>query len=170
MPKKFFKSISPKPEKIHNSKLLKIFGDVLHSHALWHLHRNTISTAFFVGIFCAFLPLPGQMFIAAALAMLLRCHLPMATLLVWITNPVTMPAIFYGNYLLGAFLLGSPGIELSGPLNLGTLQEKFSLIWQPLLLGSVVAGLFFGSLSYGLVRVLWRILVIRQWFNRKKNR
>lgn len=171
MPRKFLKSISPKPEKFFGTTLNAVFGDTLHSHWLWHLHRNTASTAIFVGVFCAFLPIPGQMLVAAGLAILLRCHLPIATLTVWITNPLTVAPIFYGCYSLGCFLLQQTPLTISGPdsITIQLLLKEAGTIWQPLLLGSVIAGLFFGSIGYGVVRVAWRFSVAKRWLNRHKN-
>ena len=170
MPRKFFKSISPHPDKLFGSTLNAIFGDILHSPWLWHLHRSTVSTAFFVGIFCAFLPFPGQMLIAAGMAILLRCHLPIAMVLVWITNPLTIAPMFYGSYALGCFLLQEIPLRIGNPesITFTLLRAEIANIWQPLLLGSLVAGLFFGSLAYGAVRVSWRLLVIKRWLSRHK--
>jgi len=169
MPRKFFKAISPKPDKLFGATTSAIFGDVLHSHWLWHLHRHTVSTACFVGIFCAFLPIPGQMLVALSLAILLRCHLPIAILLVWITNPITIAPIFYASYTLGCFLLSEAPITIGGSngVTLAMLYEEVHSLWQPLLLGSVVAGLFFGSLAYGVVRIAWRLAVIKRWQKRR---
>lgn len=170
MPRKFFKSISPKPDKVFGSGLSSVFGDILHSPWLWHLHRNTVSTACFVGIFCAFLPIPGQMLVAAALSIALRCHLPIAMLLVWITNPLTIAPMYYGAYLLGCFLMQLTPISIGAPehLTYELIVREIMDIWQPLVLGCLVSGLFFGSLAYGAVRVSWRLLVINRWLSRHK--
>jgi uncharacterized protein (DUF2062 family) len=59
----------------------------------------------FIGLFCAFLPLPFQMVIAASLAVLSRCNVPIAVVLVWVSNPITMTPMLFFSYQLGAWLL-----------------------------------------------------------------
>jgi len=54
-----------------------------------------------VGLFCAFVPLPIQMLLAAAAAIIFRVNLPISVGLVWITNPVTIPPMFYFCYKVG---------------------------------------------------------------------
>lgn len=168
MPRKFFKTFTPSRELFQTGWLANAFGEHLHAHDLWHLHRHTVSAAFFVGVFVAFIPLPAQMFIAAAIAIVIRCHLPIAVITVWLSNPLTMPAIFYGNYLLGCFLLQVDAINFAEGLSFNTLKQELMNVWKPLLVGSAVAGFFFGSLSYGTVRLLWRALVVRRWRKRQR--
>ena len=53
--------------------------------------------AFFVGLFVAFMPIPGQTIAAAVLAVLLRCNLPLSVGLVFVTNPdYHRPSVFHG--------------------------------------------------------------------------
>ena len=66
----------------------------------------------------AFLPLPFQMFIAAFIAFYANANLPISVGLVWISNPLTIPPLFYGTYLLGAWMLDTPTAELEIELSL----------------------------------------------------
>ena len=113
MPRRFIKRITPDTEKLKAHKHLSIFGELLHNPNLWHMNRRSISGAVAVGIFCAFIPVPFQMVIAAAAAIMFRVNLPISVVTVWLSNPVTMPALFYGCYFLGAMLLGTPAQEFS---------------------------------------------------------
>lgn len=94
MPKKTLKSLIPSVARIREIKSLGILGDWIYATNLWHINRYSASMAFFVGLFTAFMPIPGQMLLAASLALLLRCNLPLSVALVWVTNPLTMPALF----------------------------------------------------------------------------
>ena len=171
MPKKFIKRYMPDSEKIRNNEQLnKIFGTLLHDPNLLHLNRRSVSMAFFVGLFMAFVPLPSQMIMAAAVAIYLRCNLPIAVGLVWITNPVTMPPIFYFAYKVGATILNTPERAFTFDLSWSWLETELEAIWQPFLLGCTVSGLVFGILGFGLIRLLWRFHIISTIKERKKKR
>ena len=102
MPKRLLKSFMPNAARIREIKSLQSLGDWIYEPNLWHLNRYSASMAFFVGLFVAFIPIPGQMPVAALVALLVRCNLPLAVGLVWLTNPVTMPPLFYMAYRVGA--------------------------------------------------------------------
>lgn len=103
MPRKFLKKFMPNPHEIKNNKFLSLFGKVLHEPNLWHMNRRSMAGAFFVGLFFAWWPVPFQMVLAAGGAILLRVNLPMSIALVWITNPLTMPPMFYFAYVVGTW-------------------------------------------------------------------
>jgi len=161
----------PDHEKIRNNKQLnKVFGTLLHDPNLLHLNRRSVSMAFFVGLFFAFVPLPTQMIMAAAVAILVRCNLPISVGLVWITNPFTMAPMFYFAYKVGAWILDTPEHAFTFELSWEWLGTELEAIWQPFLLGSTVSGLFFGALGYGTIRLLWRLHIISTIQKRKRRR
>lgn len=170
MPKKTLKSITPSPERMRQIKSLRILGDWIYATNLWHINRYSSSMAFFVGLFVAFMPIPGQMVAAAMLAVLLRCNLPLSVGLVWITNPVTLPAVFYLAYRLGAMIVEVPMQAIEFELSFHWLNHNLQAIWQPFLLGCLLCGLFFGSLGYFVISILWRIRVAHMWKERAKRR
>lgn len=170
MPRKLLRRWSPDPQKIRNAPGVRLLGKLLDDPNLFHLNRHSVSVAFFVGIFVGFLPIPGQIPLAALLALLLRCNLPISVTLVWISNPFTFPVIFYGTYKLGAWMLGEKHEPFTFELSWQWLTTGFPAIWQPLMLGSVAAGLFFGTLFYFLVRWGWRWHVIDRWKQRRDSR
>ena len=170
MPKKTLKSIVPSPARMREIQSLRLLGDWIYATNLWHINRYSASMAFFVGLFVAFMPIPGQMLLAALLAVLLSCNLPLSVGLVWITNPVTMPAIFYMSYKVGALLIDVPVKEVEFELSIYWLTHSLSAIWKPFLLGCLVSGLFFGSLGYFVLSMLWRWRVAHHWHQRKRQR
>lgn len=107
------------------------------------------------------------MLVAAVLAVIFRSNLPVSVGLVWITNPLTMPPIFYCTYLVGDFLLGSPAGNIEFELSMEWLSESLSLIWWPLLFGSVLCGIVFAIVSYVLINQFWVWHVNRSWRERK---
>jgi uncharacterized protein len=170
MPKNTLKSIVPSPARIREVKGLRILGNWIYASNLWHINRYSASMAFFVGFFVAFMPIPGQMVLAALMAISLGCNLPLSISLVWITNPVTMPAIFYLAYKVGAMIIDAPVGELSFELSFYWLTHSLAAVWKPFLLGCLICGLFFGCLGYFIISQLWRWRVAYHWNQRKRRR
>ncbi len=170
MPKKTLKLIVPSPAKMREIKSLHILGDWIYATNLWHINRYSASMAFFVGLFVAFMPIPGQMLLAAVMAVALGCNLPLSVGLVWITNPVTMPAIFYLAYRVGAMIIDVPMQDMDFELSVHWLGNSLDAIWQPFLLGCLICGLFFGCLGYFVISLMWRWRVSYHWRERRRRR
>ena len=170
MPKNLIKKYLPDPESIKEHKHLKIFGDLLHNANLWHLNRRSAAGAFAVGLFMAFVPVPFQMLLAAGFAILFRVNLPLSVALVWLSNPVTMPPMFYATYVLGAWLLQVPVHPFTFELTMEWLMEAISLYGPAFLLGCLVAGTCFSIIGYFSIRWLWRWKIINAWKKRKESR
>ena len=160
----------PDHDTVRNHKHLKIFGSLLHSANLWHLNRRSVAGAFANGLFMAFIPVPFQMILAAAGAIIFKVNLPLSVALVWITNPVTMPPMFYGTYKLGAWLMNTPPREFDFELSMEWLTTGLAAIWQPFLLGCLVAGSISAILGYIVIRLFWRWHIVKEWNERKKRR
>ena len=170
MPKRTLKQFSPSPEKLRKIKSLNILGEWIYEPNLWHVTRYSASMAFFIGLFIAFIPIPGQMILAAFLAYRFRCNLPLSVGLVWITNPATMPAIYFLSYKVGAMIIDVPMQEMDFELSFTWLINEMGNIWKPFFLGCVTCGLFFGSVGYFILSMLWRVRVMREWHKRKLRR
>jgi uncharacterized protein (DUF2062 family) len=170
MPRKFIKRYLPGHQQICAHKHLRVFGSLLHDPNLWHLNRRSVAGAFAVGLFTAFIPVPGHMAIAGAGAIAARVNLPIAVALVWVTNPVTIPPLFYLAYKLGARLLDMPPHAFHFEMSLAWLTNELAAIWQPFLFGCLVLGTVSAALGYLMVRTVWRISVLRSWRLRKRRR
>jgi len=170
MPKKFLKRFMPDHDTIRNHKHLKIFGTLLHSPNLFHLNRRSVAGAFANGLFNAFVPVPFQMVLAAAGAIIFKVNLPLSIALVWITNPLTMPPIFYGSYKVGTWLMGTETGDFDFELSYEWLMNGLSAIWQPFLLGCFVCGAIASMTGYMIMRVYWRLHVVKAWRKRKLKR
>lgn len=170
MARKLLRRFIPTSASIKNNPALHFLGDLLHDPNLFHLNRHSVSVAFLIGVFIAFLPIPGQMPVAALAALMLRCNLPIAITLVWITNPLTMPAVYFGCYEVGRWLMQLEPTTIAIHFTWEWISNKFILIWKPFLLGCVVCGVVFGGLSYILMQLFWRWHVVQNWEKRKKRR
>lgn len=153
MPRRIFKRYMPAPEKLRQNKSLSWLGEHLHNPNLWHLSRRSAARAFAIGIFCAFLPIPGQMIVAAFLALWLGGNLAVSVGLVWLTNPITMPPIFFSTYKLGSWILGSQPVEVHW--SIAGIEAQITAIWWPMLFGSILCGIVFAGISYTVINRLW---------------
>lgn len=160
--KKLLQRYSPNPEELKNHKYLGWLSKYLHNSSLWNFNRKSISKAFAVGLFCAFIPVPFQMLLAAPGAILFRANLPLSIALVWITNPLTMPPIFYACYKLGAWILGV-GIEQDFVMSLEYVWRVFDTIWQPFLLGCLIVSIVSSITSYFAIQLIYRYKAYRRF-------
>lgn len=124
VPKKRLKNLLPTPEKVLESRSLRLFAPHLVDARLWHFNRHSLNKAVYIGVLSAFFPLPGQMLLALIGALIFRANVPMALGLTWITNPVTTLPIFYAGYYIGASILDVPMISLR---LIGRMIADFSL-------------------------------------------
>jgi len=170
MPKHLIKRYMPDHEKIREHKHLKIFGTLLHSPNLWHLNRRSAAGAFAVGLFCAAVPVPFQMMLAAAGAILFSVNLPISVALVWVTNPLTMGPMFFIAYEVGSWVLGREAEAFEFQLTWDWLSQQLGVIWEPFLLGCLIFGIAGSLLGYLAIRLLWRLHVVQAWQRRKERR
>lgn len=170
MPRKTLRRFLPDPHKTVQLRPIRWMGPLFRDPNLFHINRFSIASSFFIGLFCAYLPFPGQTLIAAALALLFRTNLPLAVSLIWVSNPLTIPPMFLFAYGVGIWLLGHPETHFTIELSWEWAAAQGSAIWLPLLTGSLICGLVSGGLGYLSVLLLWRWKVIKNWEKRKTER
>ena len=168
MPRKLLRKITPDPKKVTENRFLKIFGKLIHAPGLWHLNRYSASGAFAVGLFMCFMPIPFQMVMAAGLAIWFRVNLPLSVLLCWITNPITIPPMFYFAYLVGTWVLSWPPSQFEFELSFEWLGNELIHIWQPFLLGCLICGSIAAIIGYYTISLSWRYHVVMAWKARQQ--
>ena len=167
MPKRIIKKYFPDHKTVKKHKYLQIFGSLLHDQNLWHLNRRSFAGSLAVGLFVAFIPLPAQMVIAAAIAIIVRVNLPVSVAMVWVTNPITMTPMFYTAYWVGAYLMEIPPDPEAFKFSFDAVMSSLGSIWQPFLLGCFVLGSASSAMGYVLARGIWRWVIVKKWFSRK---
>jgi len=168
MPKKLIKRFLPDHEKVRSHPHLnKLFGPLLHDPNLLHLNRRSVSGAFFIGLFMAFVPMPFQMVPAAAMAIYFRTNLIIAVALVWISNPITIPPMAYFCYKVGALIMDVPVEVIEFNLTWEWIVNELGAGWKPFILGCFVVGVTASLIGGFGIRLLWRVNVVRQWQARK---
>ena len=160
--KRILKNYLPDHQKIRDHKNLQIFGDRLHDPNLWHLNRRSVAGAVGIGFFIALIPLPVHTPLAALMAIWLRLNLPVTLVAAYLTNPFTIPPIFYFAYKVGTWLLNASPHEFTIEFSLNWLLHETGVIWLPLLIGSLTVGLVLGVVSYLAINLLWRYGIVRR--------
>lgn len=170
MPKKFINKFLPDHKTIREQKFLKLFGSMFQDPNLWHLNRHSAAGGFGVGLFFAFWPVPFQMWLAAFAAIPLRVNLPLSVATVWLTNPITMPPIFYGAYKVGTIALGTEAGQFEFQLSWDWLVESVNTIGPAFIVGCLICSVVFGGLGYLSMNLLWRRSVLKTWQQRRVKR
>ncbi len=168
MPKKLLKRLMPNQDQILENKSMRLINGWLHKADVWHFNRRYVSRAALIGLFCAFIPLPMQMLIAAVACIFMRANLPISILFVWITNPLTIAPIFYGCYRLGSFLMDQPAVEYSSKIDWAWFEAQFHTIVEPLFLGSFIVGVSAAAFGYTFIDLMWRRHTVKKWHNRNQ--
>ena len=168
--KKIIQRFVPNPEVISQHKRLQFLGDRLHSPNLWHINRRSITAAFAIGLFFAWAPTPTQMAFAAAGAVYFRANLLVSVALVWVTNPITMPPLFYFAYRVGLYFSHRPSPADNFVFSLEGLWSGFGEVIGPFLLGCLILGLICSLAGYISMDLFWRYQVSKKWAERKQKR
>lgn len=165
--RRFFQRVLPSHHEVREHKQLQILGDILHDPNIFHLTKRSAAGGVAWGLFWACVPIPGQMLVSALCAIYFRVNLPLAVVLVWITNPLTIPPYLFLAYKTGTVLLNEPTRLITFEMSISWFAEKLVDIWQPLLLGCMIYGIASSLLGYALIRWLWRFTAIKKWEARK---
>jgi uncharacterized protein (DUF2062 family) len=125
------------------------------------VNRKSISKGIFIGLFWGFIPMPMQMLAVIAMTPFFKFNVPIAISMVWLSNPVTMPFMYYMEYQTGNFLLGREGLE-----DIALTLDWFSANWDniliPLYVGTIPYSTLVAALIYLMVNKLWILSVQRE--------
>ncbi|MCK4737647.1 MAG: DUF2062 domain-containing protein [Sulfurimonas sp.] len=115
--------------------------------------RRMVSKAVFIGLFIAFIPMPMQMLAVIAVIPFSKFNVPIALAMCWLSNPFTMPPMYYMEYVTGSFLLG---IETTpAEMTLKWFSDNMGNIFIPLYTGTAFYSIVISSLAYYLVNHFW---------------
>ncbi|PHR54789.1 MAG: flagellar biosynthesis protein FlhF [Arcobacter sp.] len=164
MIRKVFKKKKPNPKLDAIMKKYKVPRELL------TVNRKMVSRAILVGLFIAMIPMPMQMLAVILIAPFFRFNVPIGVSLVWITNPFTMPVIYYVEYLTGNFLLMGKGV-CDFEMSMQWITQNLVNIALPLYVGAAFYSLVLSVGGYYLINWLWIISVesAKKKKNQKKN-
>jgi len=118
------------------------------------INRRSVTRAIAIGLFWAFIPMPMQMLAVIATTPLLKFNVPIAISMVWLSNPFTMPPMYYVEYLTGNFILGLEGIR-EIELTVAWFKENIGDIFVPLYVGTAFYSIVVTGIVYLVLNRLW---------------
>jgi len=130
----------------------------------WTFNRSSVTRAFALGLFIAFIPptplLPVHIVVCALLGVYFRLNLPVLFATVFVSNPFTWLPQVAGSIWVGAKLMGLDLMPFLHTISHHGIWADVHELWAPLLLGAVVLGLIAAATGYVLAQCIWRARVI----------
>jgi len=131
------------------------------------INRRSISRGVFWGLLIGFIPMPLQMLAVLALTPFTKFNVPIAISMVWLSNPLTMPFMYYMEYQTGNFLLGMPPLP-DIELTLSWFQAHWDSILLPLYVGTIPYSIIVSTIAYAAINWCWISSVRKQQKRRCK--
>ena len=131
------------------------------------INRKAISRGVSIGLFWGFVPMPMQMLAVLAITPFIKFNVPIAITMVWLSNPITMPFMYYMEYQTGNFLLGNESLD-NIELTLDWFSNNWDKIITPLYVGTIPYSLGVSSIVYFTINKLWIDSVKKETSQRKK--
>lgn len=160
------------PRKLKHSGMMRWFALHFLNKRVWKPTQHTFAGGISIGTFITLQLLPIQMPSATILAAIFRVNIPIALVMCWLSNPVTLAALVPLEYQIGkwalAFLTEVPTTPFPTEL-----PNDVAGMWLALkehapvmLFGGVVLGALLAPISYILTYFSWGWL--EQWNQRRK--
>lgn len=148
------RALVPSREQLEANPWLRGLAPHLANPKLWHWSRRGVAMGVAIGLFIGFLIPVAQILLAAAAAVFLRANVPVAAVGTLVTNPLTIPPIYYAAYHLGAWATGASAtaVSLAGPFS---IWESLGSIGVPLFTGLAITASFAAIASYLLISRAW---------------
>ena len=164
--RKWFQSITPDRDKLMAKSWMQPIAHRLTDPVIWHFNRHSVARGVALGLAVSFVLPVGQIFLAALFASLVRGNVLVAALATLPSNPLTFPAIYYGAYKLGAWLLDTPDAAPAQAAN-QSMSDLIAGASGPVLLGLIIFAITSAVLGFLLVHGAWRLFLVRQWRSRR---
>ncbi len=152
--------------KQHNNKLKNFIKKYKIPPEYLSINRKSISRGIFIGLFWGFIPMPMQMLAVLSITPFIKFNVPIAISMVWLSNPITMPFMYYMEYQTGNFLLGNESLE-DIELTLDWFSNNWDKIITPLYIGTIPYSLGVSTVIYFIINKLWIESVKKEKLYRK---
>lgn len=159
----------PKKHDIENTPSLSLFKSFWSRSELWAMNRNSLPMGIAIGVFCAFLPMPFEMVVAAFLAVAFGGNVVFAISFVWISNPFTWIPLYTPCYWIGTKILRIDPIAITDMASF-RINAELGYHYAALWIGCVSVGLVISFLTFVTLKIIWRRQVRHEWSLRKSRR
>jgi uncharacterized protein (DUF2062 family) len=162
--RRWLKRVMPDRQKLEAHWVLSHFATLFLDRACWTFHRHSVTRAFALGLFVAFIPptplLPVHLLTCVLLGVYFRLNLPVLCTTVFVSNPFTWLPQVAGSLWVGAKLMGLDFMPFMHEIRHQAFWTNVHELWQPLLLGALVLGVLAGTSGYVLAQCAWRARVL----------
>ena len=141
-------------KKQTNSKIDQLIKKYKIPRDYLSVNRKSITRGIFIGLFWGFIPMPMQMLAVLSITPFLKFNVPIAISMVWLSNPLTMPFMYYMEFQTGNLILGRQGLE-DIQLTLSWFSENWDNILLPLYVGTIPYSVFVSAIIYFIINGLW---------------
>ena len=155
----------PTREEMAQNRFLKPIAHRFLTPELWRFTRRSVPRGVALGLFAAFIVPIGQIFLAAFMALPARANVPLAALVTFVTNPLTLPFWLYFANKTGKFVLNIDAVMGANAVH---FADDAGALAQWLEVGGVTAFGFLvlavvsAALGYVLAGFWWRFVVARK--------
>jgi hypothetical protein len=149
------RALAPSREQLEANTWLRRLAPHLADPKLWCWSRRGVALGVAIGLFIGFLIPIAQILLAAAAAVVLRANVPIAAAGTFVTNPLTVPPIYYGAYQLGAWATGTSATAAVSWADPVSILESLGSIGLPLFTGLAITASVAAAASYLLISQLW---------------
>lgn len=161
----FLRRHMPTREEMAKNRFLKPIAHRFLSPELWRFTRRSVPRGVALGMFAAFIVPIGQIFLAAFMALPARANVPLAALVTFVTNPLTLPFWLIFANRTGRFVLN---IDAAVGTGAGHLAQDSGALARWLEVGGVTAFGFLvlaivsAAVGYLAASFTWRFVVAKK--------
>jgi len=161
---RWLKRITPDRDALERLWFLRPFTAIVMKPVCWNFHRSSVTRAFALGLFIAFIPptplFPLHLIVCTIIGVLFGLNLPVLFATVFVSNPFTWLPQVVGSIWVGALLMGRDLMPVIRHVNHHNMGRILAQLWGPLLLGALCLGAASAALGYVLAQGLWRARVV----------
>jgi uncharacterized protein (DUF2062 family) len=161
---RWLKRITPDRDSLEKLWFLRPFTAIVMNRSCWNFNRSSVTRAFALGLFIAFVPptplFPLHLILCSIIGVMFSLNLPVLFTTVFVSNPLTWLPQILGSIWVGAMLMGRDLMPVIEHVNHHNMGRMLSQLWAPLLLGALFLGAVSAAIGYVLAQLLWRLRVI----------
>lgn len=168
--RRWFSHIAPERDAVLSHRWLRPIANRLTPPEVWCFNRRSVARGVALGLFAGFIMPVGQIVLAALFAGAARGNLLVAAVVTLVTNPFTVPPIYYAAYRTGAFVLGHADANANPSVNADRILDIVVSASVPILFGLLLFAITSAIIGFLIVHVAWRVSLRLKWRRRAHRR